>query len=873
MGKSSEWVTGANRRYVISADDVPELERESAVNEFVQKRPREEAESAAYTSYRRKHHVQAAAHHLAMMKAAAASGSHKDAKKHSLVYGLHLKELGFDPNDSRVPDEIQSIMSDPEKNPGLRFQAHKGDAFLLNKSEEPIYIQPEWSLSDIRLDPKALLAPPPMVKKEIGPVAKSDGSPIQVNFLTNKLRQLRDWFDQQGISSIHEKDLPLELRQQLMRVGREHGGIFLRDKIQQAIDSAPPRDYNFSTGTYETAVGATQRHSKENSNVFRLDMTPEQEKQMRDAGVLDAYMRMHGLSQQSGHPVGPGTLGWVRWTGDKSGVHIDEVQSDYGRPWPSFFADQFDRLVREGRLTPAQAQQHLSHYNSQLPEEQRKLIQKIAFGNKHPSEVLHEGFHQWARTHGGLTGAPIHVWQPEAKAYMTMIDPQAMGRYDIHRAIPGHLQTAYRDIPVDKQGMVEGQYGEIPTQSNKKLQKQPPKKVVGKVGDETVQWRPSTKTYKDVVRGKEKTVEKAEVAEKLLELVKASREKLAPAVKVKEIRQRGNKASVVTQIKDDKGKAATIESPFEPKTKEEVAKAIEMVKKLREGLKKSTHSDVYNHHAYIRAAFEAERSGASKEEAHKKGIEAYNQSAEEGYSMVDGEPLCHCGASGCRKFRDHRGSLTKGDVLQFPVARAQAATVPPTERAGEVNQIKQNDPHDQIRRMHESFHKMPLPELEETLRFYHRTPGSDSEKQIAYHVYKARTQPGQLNKGMLGAMSNAGVNPSPRGAASGQPVPPPGFKDMSAPPGKLNALTPQSTLKPGGLGPIATANSKPVAGAPQPGAFKAEKPYTGRDEGIRTQKLAPGTPGANKQGVGIRTDKKKAASKEAARKYRPGREE
>jgi hypothetical protein len=542
MGKSSEWVSGANRRYILSAEDVPELERDAGVNEFVQKRPRDEAESEAYSSYRRKHHVQAAAHHLAMMKAAAASGSHKDAKKHSLVYGLHIKELGFDPNDSRVPDEIQSLMSDPKKNPGLRFQAHKGDAFLLNKSDEPTYIVPEWKLSPVEFNLDVLLSPP-VLKKSDAPLAKAD-HPLKVNFLTNKLRQMRDWFDQQGINSINEREVPTELRQQLMRVGRDHQGNFHRDAIQKLINAAPPRDYNFSTGTYTSAVGAAQRHSKDPSNVFRLDMTPEMEGQMRDAGVLDTYKRMQGLSQGAGHPAEDPTLGWVRWTGDKSGVHVDEVQSDFGRPWPAFFADQFNRLAQRGDIQHGEIPRYVDHYSREYPEEQRKIIQKIGFGNKHPAEVLSEAFHEWARTHGELSGAPVHIWQPEAKAYMATTDPFYEGKhkdlavFDYKRGIPGHLQSAYRDIPVDKQGAVEGQYGEISTQSTAKFKKAPPKSAVGKVGKD-IQWRPSTKTYKDTIRGKDRTpktekmelsdlpvLAKAAVAEKMLGLVKAAREEL-----------------------------------------------------------------------------------------------------------------------------------------------------------------------------------------------------------------------------------------------------------------------------------------------------------------------------------------------------------
>jgi hypothetical protein len=47
-----------------------------------------------------------------------------------------------------------------------------------------------------------------------------------------------------------------------------------------------------------------------------------------------------------------------------------------------------------------------------------------------------------------------------------------------------------------------------------------------------------------------------------------------------------------------------------------------------------------------------------------------------------------------------------------------------------------------------------------------------------------------------------------------------------------------------------------------------EKPYTGRDEGIRRSKLPPGAPGASKDGVGVHEDKKKKAAKEAARKWK-----
>ena len=44
-----------------------------------------------------------------------------------------------------------------------------------------------------------------------------------------------------------------------------------------------------------------------------------------------------------------------------------------------------------------------------------KKINKILFGDKHPSEVLHEGFKEYIRGKG-FADAPIHIWQPESKA-------------------------------------------------------------------------------------------------------------------------------------------------------------------------------------------------------------------------------------------------------------------------------------------------------------------------------------------------------------------------------------------------------------------------------------------------------------------------
>jgi hypothetical protein len=128
----SYWETGGNRRYVLDPDDVGELERESGVHEFVDRNPRDKAEDLAYGDYTRKHHMQAAAHHLAHMRASQANGNYSDAKRHKILYDMHLKELGLDSSSGKVPEEIAQHMNNPDAPRPMKFKPHKADSFFLN---------------------------------------------------------------------------------------------------------------------------------------------------------------------------------------------------------------------------------------------------------------------------------------------------------------------------------------------------------------------------------------------------------------------------------------------------------------------------------------------------------------------------------------------------------------------------------------------------------------------------------------------------------------------------------------------------------------------------------------------------------------------
>lgn len=122
-------------RPILDPKDHHTLETVAAAREFGQKLPKDEAEKDAYAWYTKQHHMAGAAHHLDGMHKAREAGDQESARKHSLMYTLHLKGAGLDPNGP-VPQELKQHMT--ENPTPHKFKAHKADQLILNAAEKAI---------------------------------------------------------------------------------------------------------------------------------------------------------------------------------------------------------------------------------------------------------------------------------------------------------------------------------------------------------------------------------------------------------------------------------------------------------------------------------------------------------------------------------------------------------------------------------------------------------------------------------------------------------------------------------------------------------------------------------------------------------------
>jgi hypothetical protein len=118
--------------FITKAEDVNDLERYAATNQYINGMSKEHAEISAYQKYKRIQHAMAAAYHLDNMEAA--KNLVKDphmADKHLCMYILHARNLQQKPLNGVLP-EVQAFR-DPNTEPNHVFKPHPSDILVLRK--------------------------------------------------------------------------------------------------------------------------------------------------------------------------------------------------------------------------------------------------------------------------------------------------------------------------------------------------------------------------------------------------------------------------------------------------------------------------------------------------------------------------------------------------------------------------------------------------------------------------------------------------------------------------------------------------------------------------------------------------------------------
>jgi hypothetical protein len=225
----------------------------------------------------------------------------------------------------------------------------------------------------------------------------------------HKIRKIRDSIEAKG-----GEVKPAELggaAQALGKIGRLPNGNFSSKELQSHIDSLPGIPVYLTEGKWDGG----QQHSKDASKVLRVSLPTAATEAMLKQGVT---MNEGHNSDHPGEPVSG--LGWIRYTGDDKGLHIDEIQHDFGS------------------------------------ENEKKF--RTVLG--HPvHQVLHDAFHEFARQKYPV-GTPVHIWTPESKAPLSDQDPD--------EPLPVHMRNTYGAGP-EKMNYQPTQYGSLPTQKSKSL--------------------------------------------------------------------------------------------------------------------------------------------------------------------------------------------------------------------------------------------------------------------------------------------------------------------------------------------------------------------------------------------------------------------
>lgn len=255
---------------------------------------------------------------------------------------------------------------------------------------------------------------------------------------TTRLRQLRALAEEKG-GSIHDKDLKAAgVNLGSAGLGRllDAKGNLTTSALDRHVEAQPSQEWGYTHSTWS----GPQTHSRAKQQVFQLNLTPERMAQLKALGLGDIHKKL----LQGSHPAhGSHGVGWVRYTEKNGGIHIDEIQTDYG-----------ENTVHKLEQAGERAGEHASKMGK---------LAKFLWGDKHPSEVIHEAFLQHLRDQG-RHGTEIQMWQLKPK--------MKLSQQDGDKAPPAHMRETYDKQP-KKMGYEPDTYGKLRAQGSGKLTGEP----------------------------------------------------------------------------------------------------------------------------------------------------------------------------------------------------------------------------------------------------------------------------------------------------------------------------------------------------------------------------------------------------------------
>lgn len=174
MKKSEGGAKWLDKYTILDPEHKHDLDTRAAINEFMKRLPRHEAEAAAHAEYRHDQLVESAAHHYNGLMSSHATGAKDEAKKHAVMYALAMKDLGHDPVAAPPPEVASKAKNISLTDPSHKFKAHPADSFVLPSPQEMEQMQEASKKKPLAKSIKAI----PKGNQKQNPSVKMDPSKV-----------------------------------------------------------------------------------------------------------------------------------------------------------------------------------------------------------------------------------------------------------------------------------------------------------------------------------------------------------------------------------------------------------------------------------------------------------------------------------------------------------------------------------------------------------------------------------------------------------------------------------------------------------------------------------------------------------------------